>query len=184
MGNACSGNTPVCLGAGNCKECSGTESRCSANFDILQTCDGSGNWISKACSLGCNTGERPHCNTPAQVGGIVACGDTNCQSGSEGCCASLGNFYCGACQSGEPQKTPQIMCDGNIDCGPNKCCMVAGPYAGAHFNTFCATDCGASVMGASIFYTCDPDFPHCPAGKTCSPWKDAETILHVCTPAN
>jgi hypothetical protein len=119
------------------------------------------------------------------VGGIVACGtDLTCASGSEGCCASPGNFHCGACDASEPQKTPYVLCDGNIDCGPNYCCMVAGPYAGAHFNTYCALDCGASVMGASKFNTCDPDFPACPAGKTCTPWKDAETVIHVCTPAN
>jgi hypothetical protein len=183
-GNACSGNTPVCIG-GSCKECSGTEARCTDNFNILQTCDGNGNWISKSCPHTCSTGGHPHCATPTQVSGIVACGtDLTCASGSEGCCASPGNFHCGACDAAEPQKTPYVLCDGNNDCGPNYCCMVAGPYVTPHFNTYCATDCGVSVQGASKFYTCDPDFPACPTGKTCTAWKDAETVIHVCMPAN
>jgi hypothetical protein len=181
-GNACSGNTPACNGGG-CKECSGADSRCTDNDNILQTCDGNGNWVSRACTLGCNVGGHPHCNTPAQLGGIVACGIMTCTN-SEGCCASPGNFHCGPCDANEPQKTPYVVCDGNIDCGPNKCCFVAGPYAGAHFNTYCATDCGVSVLGASKFNVCDPEFPVCPPARTCTAWKDAESVLHVCTPAN
>ena len=171
-----------------CRRCNDNP-ECAARDANLQLCDVSGRCIGCRNNLDCSNPE-PLCGVVGGVADCVACtGPADCASAAgrpvcvpaQGCVECATSAQCdlgeacvagvcspcandGQCDNGNvcDEDTGRcVICDGNVDCGPNELCCVGGngePACLANaFNGGCEA-CGVS---------CDPASSNTCNGRTC-----------------
>ena len=190
----CVGNTPVCIGAGDCVACSeGAPNRCNPTHTAVENCAGN-EWVVEQSCTGTEWGvcDNARCTSTILTEAWVGCGDSYCDTGTATCCANdPGTPYCSwsgcepqVCAEGNVQSF--IECDGPRDCPGQKCCRDYTYEECSESEdrmwiatTECKDSCSGNHGDHWEYELCD-ELTVCPAGSTCTLVPTGTEQLYHC----